>query len=83
MYIVSHWCDRKKKKQQQQTIANLFSFHLEGQGGGWGGGWVGISQPRGYSRAFDTHAVSYQNIATQRILLEKRQIASSVKDRWF
>ena len=26
---------------------------------------------RGYSRAFDTHAVSYQNITTQRILLEK------------
>ena len=26
---------------------------------------------RGYFRAFDTHAVSYQNITTQRILLEK------------
>ena len=26
------------------------------------------------------HAVSYQNITTQRILLEKRQIGSSVKD---
>ena len=26
---------------------------------------------RGYSRAFDTHAVSYQNTTTQRILLEK------------
>ena len=36
---------------------------------GW---WSGISQPRGYSRAFDTHAVSYENIATQRILLEKK-----------
>ena len=29
----------------------------------------GICQPRGHSRAFDTHAVSYQNITTQRILL--------------
>ena len=40
-----------------------------------------ICQPRGYSRAFDTHAVSYQNITTQRVLLEKKQIGSSVKDR--
>ena len=32
----------------------------------------GICQPRGHSRAFDTHAVSYQNITTQRILLEKQ-----------
>ena len=32
----------------------------------------GICQPRGHSRAFDTHAVSYQNITTQRILLEKK-----------
>ena len=30
----------------------------------------GICQPRGYLRAFDTHAVSYQNITTQRISLE-------------
>ena len=43
----------------------------------------GICQPRGHSRAFDTHAVSYQNITTQRILLGKKaeQIDSSVKDR--
>ena len=41
----------------------------------------GISQPRGCSRAFDTHAVSYQNITTQRILLKKKkQIGSFVKD---
>ena len=32
----------------------------------------GICQPRGQPRAFDTHAVSYQNISTQRILLEKQ-----------
>ena len=32
----------------------------------------GICQPQGYSQAFDTHAVSYQNITTQRILLEKQ-----------
>ena len=41
----------------------------------------GICQPQGYSRAFDMHAVSYQNITTQRILLGKKQISSSVKDR--
>ena len=41
----------------------------------------GICQPRGNSRAFDTHAVSYQNITTQKVLLEKKQIGSSVKDR--
>ena len=36
---------------------------------------LGICQPRGYSQAFDTRAVSYQNITTQRILLEKRRLA--------
>ena len=41
----------------------------------------GICQPRDHSRAFDTHAVSYQNITTQKVLLEKMQIGSSVKDR--
>ena len=41
----------------------------------------GICQPPGHSRAFDTHAVSYQNITTQKVLLEKTQIGSSVKDR--
>ena len=44
------------------------------------GGWA-FANPRGRSRAFDTHAVSYQNINTQRVLLEKKQIGSSVKDR--
>ena len=43
---------------------------------------AGICQPRGYSRAFDTHAVRHQNITTKRILLEKQQISSSVKDSW-
>ena len=33
---------------------------------------LGICQPRGYSRAFKMHMVSYQNITTQRILLEKK-----------
>ena len=41
----------------------------------------GICQPPGHSRAFDMHAVSYQNITTQKVLLEKKQIGSSVKDR--
>ena len=40
----------------------------------------GICQPRGQPRAFDTHTVSYQNITTQRILLENKQIGSFVKD---
>ena len=31
----------------------------------------GICQPRGYSRAFEPHEVSYQNITTQRITEEK------------
>ena len=30
---------------------------------------------RGHSRAFDTHAVSYQNITTQKVLLENRRLA--------
>ena len=41
----------------------------------------GICQPRGHSRAFDTHAVSYQNITTQRILMGKKPVDPSVKDR--
>ena len=41
----------------------------------------GICQPRDHSRAFDMHAVSYQNITIHMILLEKKQIGSSVKDR--
>ena len=41
----------------------------------------GFCQPRGHSRAFDTYAVSYQNITTQKALLEKKQIGSSVKGR--
>ena len=41
----------------------------------------GIRQPRGHSRGFHTHAVSYQNITSQKILLEKKQIGSSIKDR--
>ena len=31
-----------------------------------------ICQPQGHPRAFDTDAVSYQNITTERILLEKQ-----------
>ena len=32
----------------------------------------GICQPRGQTRAFNKHAVSFQHITTQRILLEKQ-----------
>ena len=42
---------------------------------------LGICQPRDHSRAFDTHAVSYQNITIHMVLLEEKQIGSSVKDR--
>ena len=35
-------------------------------------GGQGICQPQGHPRAFDTDAVSYQNITTERILLEKQ-----------
>ena len=34
----------------------------------------------GQSRAFDTHAVFYQNITTKKVLLEEKQIGSFVKD---
>ena len=33
----------------------------------------GICQPPGHSRAFDTYAVSYRNITTQKVLLEKKR----------
>ena len=48
------------------------------QSWGWGickfcAAWgPGICRPQGYSQAFDTYMVSYQNITTQRILLEKQ-----------
>ena len=48
------------------------------QSQGWGickfcAAWgPGICQPRGYSQAFDTYVVSYPNITTQKILLEKQ-----------
>ena len=42
---------------------------------------AGHSPTPGHSRGFHTHAVSYQNITTQKVLLEKKQIGSSIKDR--
>ena len=39
------------------------------------------SIPPGQSQAFDTHAVSYQNITTRKVLLEEKQIGSFVMDR--
>ena len=54
-----------------------------------GGAFANFSLPGG--RAFanpgaipelsNTHAVSHQNVTTERVLLEKKQIGSSVKDR--
>ena len=44
-------------------------------------GGPGICQPPRQSRAFDTHAVSYQNITIKKVLLEEKQIGSFVKDR--
>ena len=46
-----------------------------------GGAFANFALPGGHSWAFDTHAVSYQKITTQRVLLENKQIGSSVKDR--
>ena len=37
--------------------------------------------PPGHSRDYDTHAVSYQNITTQKVLQEKKQTGSSVQDK--
>ena len=34
--------------------------------------WLGSCQPRGHSQAFVMHAVSYQNITTQMILLGRK-----------
>ena len=42
---------------------------------------VYASIPPGQSQAFDTHAVSYQNITTRKVLLEEKQIGSFVMDR--
>ena len=69
------------------TAGHLPAFSVPGVGEGWGickfcaALGSGICQPRGYSRAFDMHVVSYQNITTQRISLEERQISAFVKDR--
>ena len=38
----------------------------------------GICQPRGYSQDFGMHTVSYQNITTQRILLEMTNILAQL-----
>ena len=37
--------------------------------------------PGAIPKLLNTHAVSYQNTTTQRVLLEKKQIGSSAKDR--
>ena len=68
------------------TAGHLPAFSVPGVGhckfwAAWG---PGICQPRGYSRAFDTHAVSYRNITRQRILpkkknKKKKQISSSAQ----
>ena len=62
-------------------------YHLVSPGG-WGickfctARGSGICQPQGHSRAFDTHAASFQNKTTQKVLpKKKKQIGSSVKDR--
>ena len=43
---------------------------------------AGHSPTLGHSRGFDTHAVSYQNMTTHKVLLEKKkQVGSSIEDR--
>ena len=45
-------------------------------------GGLAFANPGAIPRLSNTHAVSYQNVTTQRVLLEKKkQIGSSVKDR--
>ena len=45
------------------------------------GGWA-FANPGAIPELSNTHAVSYQNVTTQRVLLEKKkQIGSSVRDR--
>ena len=39
-----------------------------------------FANPRAIHELFDTHAVSYQNVTIQRVLLEKNHIGSSVKN---
>ena len=54
-----------------------------------GGAFANFSLPGGQAFAnpgaipelSNTHAVSYQNVTTERVLLKKKQISSSVKDR--
>ena len=41
---------------------------------------AGHSPTPGHSRGFDTHAVSYQNMTTHKVLLKKKN-KSSIKDR--
>ena len=66
------------------TFACLVS--PKGSSRGWGickfctaRGWA-FANPGAIPQAFDTHAVSYQNITAQKFLLEKKQIGLSVKD---
>ena len=65
----------------------LRGIYMPCQSRGWGickfctARGPGIRQPRGHFQGFHTHAVSYQNITTQKVLLEKKQIGSFVKDR--
>ena len=53
-------------------VGHLQIFHCPGAGH--------LPTP-GHSRAFDTHSASHRNITTKTVLLEKKQIGSSVKDR--
>ena len=66
------------KSQLHPAPRLLRGICLPCQSRGWGickfcAAWApGICQPRGHSRTFETYAVSYQNITTQRILLGKK-----------
>ena len=53
-------------------VGHLQTLHCSGAGN--------LPTPGSFP-SFDTHVVSYQNITTQRVYLEKKQIGSSVKDR--
>ena len=80
---VQHWVSRIGLFHLRPAIPPLLPRLLRGicppcQSREWGickfctAQGPGICQPWGHSRAFNTHAISYQNITTQTGLLEKK-----------
>ena len=72
------WCISQFHLHPGAPLGLLRGICMPCQSRGWGickfctARGPGIRQPRDHSRGFDTHAVSYQNITTQKVLLEKK-----------